>query len=51
MVDFIAANSATQILYVSHLADEIPACISRELEFIPREDGLYQLIESRPHTG
>jgi molybdate transport system ATP-binding protein len=44
MVDFIAANSNTQVMFVSHLADEVPTCINREMEFIPRKDGLYQLV-------
>lgn len=45
LVDFIAANSSTHILYVSHLADEVPKCINRELEFRPHGDGLYRLLE------
>ena len=42
----IAASSSTQILYVSHLADEIPSCINRVLEFQPHRDGLYRLLDA-----
>ena len=45
LLDFIAANSATQILYVSHLADEVPSCINRVLEFQRHRDGLYRLVD------
>ncbi len=45
LLDFIAANSTTQILYVSHLADETPSCINRVLEFRPHRDGLYRLAD------
>jgi molybdate transport system ATP-binding protein len=44
LLDFIAANSSTQILYVSHLAAEIPSCVNRVLEFRPHHDGLYRLV-------
>lgn len=46
LVEFIAASSSTQILYVSHLADEIPSCINRVLEFQPHRDGLYRLVDA-----
>jgi molybdate transport system ATP-binding protein len=38
-IDHIAANSDTQLLYVSHSAGDMPGCINQHLEFIPREDG------------
>jgi molybdate transport system ATP-binding protein len=38
-VDHIAANSDTQIVYVSHSAGEMPTCINQWLEFVPREGG------------
>jgi molybdate transport system ATP-binding protein len=43
MVDFIVANSTTHVLFVSHLRDELPSCINRQLLFRPRHDGLYRL--------
>ncbi|MEH6549007.1 MAG: ATP-binding cassette domain-containing protein [Pseudomonadales bacterium] len=46
MVNVIAQQTNTQILFVSHLPGEIPACINRELVFSPRPDGLYNLIET-----
>lgn len=34
-IDHIARNSDTHILYVSHCAGEMPACINQQLQFIP----------------
>lgn len=45
MVDHIAGHSSTQLIYVSHLSDELPSCINRELVFRARGDGSYQLEE------
>mgnify|MGYP006114964611 CR=1 FL=1 len=42
-LDFIAANSDTQLIFISHLPGEIPACINQELVFKPRPQGLYEL--------
>lgn len=41
-VDHIAANSDTQILFVSHTTGDTPGCINQFLEF-KAEDGAYQL--------
>ncbi len=38
-IDHIADNSDTQILYVSHTAGEVPACINQRLEFVPTDSG------------
>jgi molybdate transport system ATP-binding protein len=38
-IDHIAANSDTRIIFVSHSAGEVPACINQHLVFEPREDG------------
>jgi molybdate transport system ATP-binding protein len=42
-LDFIAAHSDTQLIFISHLPGEIPSCINQELVFKPRAEGLYQL--------
>lgn len=34
-IDHIAANTDTQILYVSHSAGDMPACINQHMEFVP----------------
>lgn len=47
LVDLIAANSATSILYVSHEREEMPRCINRHLEFRPAGSG-YRLVETAP---
>jgi molybdate transport system ATP-binding protein len=38
-IDHIAAHSDTRIIFVSHSAGEVPACINQHLVFEPREDG------------
>lgn len=41
LVDTIAAQNHTQILYVNHVAEEMPACINQWLELEPHTDGGY----------
>ncbi len=38
-IDHIASNSDTRIIFVSHSAGEVPACINQHLVFEPRENG------------
>ena len=38
-IDHIAANCDTRVIFVSHSAGEVPACINQHLVFEPREDG------------
>ncbi len=38
-IDHIAANSDTQVLFVSHSAGEMPDCINQWLEFVPSAAG------------
>jgi molybdate transport system ATP-binding protein len=38
-IDHIAANSDTRVIFVSHSAGEVPACINQHLVFEPRADG------------
>ena len=38
-VDHIAANSDTQVIYVSHSVGQMPGCINQWLEFIPESSG------------
>ncbi len=44
-VDHVAAQSDTQIIFVSHSEGDLPACINQRLLFEPREDG-FDLVES-----
>jgi molybdate transport system ATP-binding protein len=37
-IDHIAANSETQVIFVSHSAGDVPACINQRLEFLPDGD-------------
>jgi molybdate transport system ATP-binding protein len=39
LVDRIAAQGHTQILYVNHVAEEMPACINQWLELVPHARG------------
>ncbi len=50
LIDRIGHETRTQMLYVSHEAEEMPACITRRLEFLPGADGRYRLapIEHGP---
>jgi molybdate transport system ATP-binding protein len=38
-IDHIAANSDTQVIFVSHSAGETPACINQHLVFEPSDEG------------
>jgi molybdate transport system ATP-binding protein len=38
-IDHIAANSDTQVIFVSHSAGELPACINQQLVFEPGSEG------------
>jgi molybdate transport system ATP-binding protein len=38
-IDHIADNSDTRIIFVSHSAGEVPACINQHLVFEPRDEG------------
>jgi len=43
LIDRIGHESRTQMLYVSHETEEMPACITRRLEFRRGADGRYRL--------
>lgn len=47
LIDTIAANSRTQILYVTHHPEDKLSCINRHLTFVPRESGGYSAITHR----
>ena len=47
-IDHIAANSDTRIIFVSHSAGEVPACINQHLSFEPVEDGFEVLCREQP---
>ncbi len=46
-VDHIAANSDTQIIFVSHSAGDNPACINQQLRFEADGDGFRVVCENR----
>ncbi len=43
LLDTIVRDSATQLIYVSHVADERPACLNRHLRFVPSPQGGYTI--------
>jgi molybdate transport system ATP-binding protein len=45
-IDHIAANSDTQVIFVSHSAGEMPDCINQQLRFEPREGGFEVIVEN-----
>ena len=47
-IDHIAANSDTQVVYVSHSVGEMPACINQWLEFVPGEAGFEVVCREGP---
>lgn len=49
LVDRIAAQGHTQILYVSHVAEELPGCINQSLQLVPHAAGGYTArVETLP---
>lgn len=46
LVNRIAAQGHTQILYVSHVAEELPACINQWLQLVPHEKGGHTALVS-----
>jgi molybdate transport system ATP-binding protein len=44
LIDFIAGQSYTQIIYVSHQIGEQPDCINQQLQFKPLPNNRYQLV-------
>jgi molybdate transport system ATP-binding protein len=47
-IDHIAANSDTRIIFVSHSAGDVPACINQHLIFKPSDNG-FEVVEAT-HT-
>ena len=46
LIERIGASGRTHMLYVSHETDEIPHCITRRLEFRPRPEGGFALMQA-----
>ncbi len=46
ILDKIAEQTATKIIYVSHIRDEKPQCINSRLSFVSNKKGGYQVEES-----
>jgi ABC-type molybdenum transport system ATPase subunit/photorepair protein PhrA len=43
VLDAIAQRSLTNILYVTHVADEQPSCINQVLRFKEQDDGGFSI--------
>jgi molybdate transport system ATP-binding protein len=49
LVDHIAAQGHTQILFVSHIVEELPACINQWLQLVPHAEGGHTaLVQNEP---
>ena len=46
LIEQIGESGRTTLLYVSHEAEETPVCIRRRVEFRPRPEGGYALVEA-----
>ena len=46
-IDHIASCSDTQVIFVSHSAGDVPACINQHLRFVPGEAGFTVVCENR----
>jgi molybdate transport system ATP-binding protein len=46
LIEQIGASGRTTILYVSHEAEETPRCIRRRIEFRPRPEGGFALVQA-----
>jgi molybdate transport system ATP-binding protein len=44
LVDRIALQGHTQILYVSHVVEELPACINQWLQLVPHDLGGFTAV-------
>jgi molybdate transport system ATP-binding protein len=45
-LELIAEQTKTQLIYVSHVEDEKPGCITQKLEFVAGESGGFMLIQT-----
>ncbi|MEH6591085.1 MAG: ATP-binding cassette domain-containing protein [Halioglobus sp.] len=50
-IDHIAENSDTQIIFVSHCAGDVPACINQYLSFEPAEKGFEVVCRDEINTS
>jgi len=51
LVEHIARQGYTQVLYVSHVAEELPRCINQWLQLVPHENGGSTAIVSDAAPG
>jgi molybdate transport system ATP-binding protein len=49
-IDHIAENSDTQIIFVSHCAGDVPACVNQYLSFEPAEQGFEVVCRDEPNS-
>ena len=45
ILDLIASQTRTRLIYVSHLAEEWPSCMNQRLEFVSVGESTYSLIQ------
>ena len=45
VLDLVAQQTHTRIIYVSHVSEEWPACINQRLEFVPASEKTFTLVQ------
>jgi molybdate transport system ATP-binding protein len=45
ILELVASQTRTRIIYVSHVSEEWPACINQHLEFVPASATTYTLVQ------
>ncbi|HBW84152.1 MAG TPA: hypothetical protein DEF79_08955 [Gammaproteobacteria bacterium] len=45
ILDLIASQTRTRLIFVSHLSEEWPACINQKLEFVSIGETTHSLIQ------
>lgn len=46
-IDKLVSHSQCQLLYVSHYEDDVPACMTHRLQFVPNGDGTFHYQQGR----
>lgn len=50
LLDGIASRTTTQLIYVSHVADERPACLNKWIRFVPADSGVFTIEQGSIET-
>ena len=45
VLDLIASQTRTRLIYVSHVSEEWPVCINQRLEFVPAGEHTHSVVQ------